>query len=83
MVLGGDLLASEYLLLNLISKVHTRQNELILGNISINLNGLDPHKAKLLTNFIRSVTIMTLYIPLSIYSLENTQMNPKKNYDTN
>lgn len=40
-ILGGDKFASEYLLLNLISKIHTRKNELVLGNLCTNLVGVN------------------------------------------
>jgi len=40
MILLGDSLAAEYLLLNIISKPHTRKDALILGNISTNISGL-------------------------------------------
>jgi hypothetical protein len=39
-LLNGDALAAEFMLLNLIAKVHTRHDALILGNISINITGL-------------------------------------------
>lgn len=40
MILGGDEVSAEYLLLNLISKVHTRKDALVLGNLSINLTNM-------------------------------------------
>lgn len=37
----------------------------------------------MLTEFIRAVTPLTLYIPLSIFSLNKSLMYPKKNHDNN
>lgn len=37
MIMGGDALAAEYMLLCLLSRVHTRKDSLILGNLSVNL----------------------------------------------
>lgn len=37
MIMGGDALAAEYMLLCLLSRVHTRKDSFILGNLSMNL----------------------------------------------
>lgn len=37
LILGGDIDACEYLLMTILSKIHTRQAELILGNLSTNI----------------------------------------------
>lgn len=42
LILNGDEVSSEYFLLNLISKVHTRKDGFILGNISLNLTKISP-----------------------------------------
>lgn len=83
MILGGDAIASEYLLISLLSKIHNRQTDLLLGNLSVNLTNLTPNDAKALTTFIRNITPLTNYLPLTIDSLENLKLSPHKNYDTN
>jgi hypothetical protein len=83
MVLGGDALASEYLLISILSKIVNKQSDLLLGNLSINLTNLAPQDAKFLTTFIRGITPFTNYLPLTIESLENLKLTPHKNYDTN
>lgn len=42
LILNNDSLAADYLLLNLISRVHTRKDGLILGNFGINLSNVSP-----------------------------------------
>lgn len=59
LVLGGDLKAAEYLLLNLISRVHTRHAELILGNLSINFANLTNIEVKSLIELIKLVVPIT------------------------
>lgn len=85
LLLNNDQIAAEYLLLSLISRVHTRKDAFILGNLSINLAGvgmsfLQTHYIK---EIIKSITPMTLYLPLTLDVLENKRFAPSKNYDTN
>lgn len=42
LILGGDEVAAEYLLVSVLSRVHTRQSGLILGNVPLNLSGVSP-----------------------------------------
>ena len=83
MILGGDVLASEYLIMSLLSKIVNRQTDLLLGNLSVNLTNLKPFEAKALTSLIQNITPLTNYIPLTIESLENLKLAPHKNYETN
>lgn len=69
--------------MNLLSRVHTRQAELMLGNMSVNLSGLDSDIAEKLTTFIQAITPLTLALPINIQTLDCAPMTPKKNYDTN
>lgn len=48
-ICAGDVLAAEYILLNLIAKPHTRKDGFILGNLSINLSGFNIIQSKYLT----------------------------------
>lgn len=83
LILGGDSFASEYIIMNLISRIHNRQNELLLGKLNINLTNLQTLEAKYLSKFIGSITPLTNYIQMSIESLENCKLTPSKNYQTN
>ena len=40
MIVGGDAMAAEYILLNIISRVHTRKDALILGNLTLNVSNI-------------------------------------------
>ena len=81
--LGGDDVAAEYFIMNVISRVHTRKNELVLGNLCTNISNIYPLEAKALSELISNISLMTSYIPLTIDSLEEMKLFPKKNYDTN
>lgn len=83
LLLNGDELAAEYLLLSLLSKVHTRKDAFILGNLSINLSNVGFIQGRNLTTFIKAITPFSMYLPLAIETLEQRRFSPKKNYDTN
>jgi len=38
----GDTEAAEYLLISILSRVHTRSSGLILGNVPLNISGVSP-----------------------------------------
>ena len=40
-------------------------------------------QCKLLTQFLKAIIPFTLYLPVTIETLETKVMSPKKNYDTN
>jgi len=40
LILNGDKLAAEWVLLNLLSRVHTRKDSFILGNLTLNITGI-------------------------------------------
>lgn len=83
LILNNDQVAADYVLLNLLSRVHTRKDGLLLGNFAINLSNVSPQKSKLLTRLIEELMPLSLYFKLSLDSLQNTNFTPKKNYDTN
>jgi hypothetical protein len=83
MILNNDPIASEYLLLNLLSKVHTRKDAFILGNLSLNLTNITFLQGRHLSTFLRALTPFCLYLPLSLDTLDSKTFSPKKNYDTN
>lgn len=82
-LVNGDLIAAEYILLCLLSKVHTRKDTFILGNLSLNVCNMGFMQGRYLTQFIKAITPYCMYLPFSIETLESQKFSPKKNYDTN
>lgn len=85
----GDEIAAHYLLCHLISTVYTRINGETLGKFSLNLTcqsipkDILPGHVKKLYNLIETLMPNSIYLPLSIESLNTTRMVPKKDYKTN
>jgi hypothetical protein len=80
---NGDALASEFTLLNLLSRVHTRKDAFILGNLSINLTDANFFTGRYLSQLIQAITPFSVHLPINIDSLENKRFSPRKDYDTN
>lgn len=56
LLMRGDEVASQYLLLNLISKVHTRTPEgTPIGQLNINLSGLSEEEAEQIRKFVEII----------------------------
>jgi len=53
MIVGGDAMAAEYILLNVISRVHTRKDALILGNLTLNVSNITFLQGRNLAAFIK------------------------------
>ena len=83
MIVGGDTMAAEYILLNIISRVHTRKDALILGNVTLNISNINFLQGRNLAALIKQITPFTLYLPLTLETLETKKFSPRKNYDTN
>ena len=86
--IGGDQLVSEFILLHLLSAVHTRQDgsTLVLGKLPMNVLGMTPesHGAiKHLNDFLRQVLPNHHAQSMELAQLEAIRMNPKKNVMTN
>eukprot|EP00850_Spirogloea_muscicola_P005440 SM000025S08335 [mRNA] locus=s25:142771:147905:+ [translate_table: standard] len=91
-VLGGDRLAAEYLLLHLLSRVHTRTDLAALGKLSLNLVGCSaaappaPAAAALaapLAAAIAQLVPRSHLLPLSLDLLNGHSLAPHKNYAAN
>lgn len=41
LILKGDKLAADYLLISLVSRVYNRQTGMLLGNVPVNISNLD------------------------------------------
>lgn len=48
MILKGDKVAAEYLLISLVSKVHSRETGLMIGNIAANITNLTEQQSELI-----------------------------------
>jgi hypothetical protein len=83
MILAGDNLAAEYVLLSLLARVHTRKDAFILGNVSVNITNISFIQARNLAKFISAIMPFSMHLPVTIESLEQKRFCPRKNYDTN
>lgn len=84
LLLRGDALASQYLLLNLLSKVHTRMPEgTPIGQLNINLSGLKGHEAEQIQKFIDLIVPFQMNLDITVESLTKMRFQPRKNYETN
>eukprot|EP00656_Telonema_subtile_P002739 TRINITY_DN11253_c0_g1_i5.p1 TRINITY_DN11253_c0_g1~~TRINITY_DN11253_c0_g1_i5.p1 ORF type:complete len:387 (-),score=78.92 TRINITY_DN11253_c0_g1_i5:40-1200(-) len=81
-VLGGDALAAEFTLLQLLSSVHARTPGFVLGKLSLNLTskefGWGP-----LSEVLQQILPRFVMIPLSIQNLCSAPFSPTKDYVTN
>jgi len=89
-LLCGDEISSKYALLNLISKVYSRKDGLILGNVAVNFTNLDTlpyggeaRPADAFAALLTSIAERTLCLPITIDSLEQAKFHSSKNQDTN
>jgi hypothetical protein len=89
-VIGGDSLAAEYMLLHLLSQVHTRVDSMALGKLSLNLTGCNPGVqgapsplAVSASNTIAKLLPRSHLMPLSLHSLNLASIAPRKDYAAN
>jgi hypothetical protein len=87
--LGGDLIAAEYLLLNLLSRVFARKGVVAVGNMALNLTQIsivDPNRSlgdfvSSLYGFLSGVCGHVELLTLSIDTLNRDRFVPAKDYD--
>lgn len=85
-LLGGDLLATEYLIFSLISRIYERRDVTILGQFSLCLCGFKPEMRFLvekLYEMFSKITTHSHYIDLSIANLNNLRFTPEKDVENN
>ena len=83
---GGDSLASEYMILSLISGIHRRKDVTSLGQFTIGLSGIKPEMNFLvekLYEIIAKITTHSHYIDMSIANLNNLCFTPHKDHVNN
>ena len=83
LILNGDKVAANYLIIALISRVFKREGSFILGNVNINLDCVSSEQAELLGDFIGAICPMVCPIVASKESLSSLRFTPIKNYETN
>lgn len=81
----GDSLVANYLICHLISTVYVRKDTMALGKFSLNLtNFLDLNEfGKQFYNLIRTLTVKSYFLPLTIGNLNGTNFTPVKDYSKN
>ncbi|WCJ20040.1 Mini-chromosome maintenance complex-binding protein [Euphorbia peplus] len=86
-ILGNDTLASEFVLLHLLSKVHARADNVAVGKLSLNLICLNQESVSIfgtqLGIAIKDLLPFTTSIPLTVEYLNTNSLAPKKDYETN
>ncbi|KAG7569927.1 Mini-chromosome maintenance complex-binding protein [Arabidopsis thaliana x Arabidopsis arenosa] len=86
-LLGNDHIASQFLLLHLLSKVHGRVDNVAVGKLSLNLIHLNKESMSIfgtqLSDALKSLLPFTQSIPLTIEYLNTASLGPKKDYRIN
>ncbi|KAK9059703.1 hypothetical protein SSX86_020407 [Deinandra increscens subsp. villosa] len=86
-VLGNDELAARFMLLHLLSKVHTRVESVAVGNLSLNLTNFDKSRISVFGNRIddavKNLLPFCQRIPLTVEYLNTASLAPVKDYQTN
>lgn len=83
LIFGGDKVTAEYCLVNLISRVYHTEGTLHIGNVPLNITGLDSNHATILVQFLKEILPLFSVFESTTDSLSETMWQPKKNYDTN
>ncbi|KAL4325514.1 hypothetical protein GQ457_11G010060 [Hibiscus cannabinus] len=86
-VLGNDGVAAHFMLLHLLSKVHTRVDDVAVGKLSLNLTGLSKESVSVfgtrLSQTFKNLLPFTNCMPLTLEYLNTASLAPKKDYQTN
>ncbi|CAA0837963.1 Mini-chromosome maintenance complex-binding protein [Striga hermonthica] len=86
-VLGNDRMAAQYMLLHLLSRVHTRVDSIAVGKLSLNLTCLGKESMSVFGNHLKcaieNLVPFTQCLPLTIDYLNTVSLAPKKDYSTN
>ncbi|KAF4346537.1 hypothetical protein F8388_015581 [Cannabis sativa] len=86
-VLGNDGLSAHFVLMHLLSKVHSRDDIVTVGNLSLNLTGFSKENVSVfgtqLSLAIKNLLPFTHYMPLTVGYLNTASLAPKKDYEAN
>ena len=83
LIFGGDKVTAEYCLVNLISRVYHTEGTLHIGNVPLNITGLENNHSSILVQFLKEILPLFSVFESTTDSLSETMWQPKKNYDTN
>ncbi|GLT88512.1 hypothetical protein SLE2022_065350 [Rubroshorea leprosula] len=86
-VLGNDGIAAHFVLLHLLSRVHSRVDNVVVGKLSLNLTGLSKESVSVfgtrLRNFVASLLPFSRCLPITLEYLNAASLAPKKDYQIN
>lgn len=85
-LLGGDTLAANYITLCLLSKIIARKETTFIGQLAVNICGLNPAIKILvekLYGLISKITTHSHLLNLSIANLNNLKFTPQRDHDNN
>lgn len=86
-VFGNDGVAAHFMLLHLLSKVHTRLDNMAVGKFSLNLTCLSKERMSIfgsqLSNTLKNLLPFTSFISLTVEYLNTVSLAPKKDYQLN
>ncbi|KAJ9175971.1 hypothetical protein P3X46_014466 [Hevea brasiliensis] len=86
-VLGNDGVAAHYMLLHLLSRVHSRVDNVAVGKLSLNITCLSKESVSVfgtqLSLAIKNLLPFSTCIPLTVEYLSRSSLAPKKDYQTN
>lgn len=86
-VLGNDGLAAHFMLLHLLSRVHTRVGSVAVGKLSFNLTCFSMESMNVfgscIKHAVKNLLPFTSCIPLTIDHLNSASLAPTKDYQTN
>ncbi|KAM7494732.1 hypothetical protein LguiB_029341 [Lonicera macranthoides] len=86
-VLGNDGLGAHFMLLHLLSRVHTRASSIAVGKLSLNLTCFSKESVSIFANrlkfAIKNLLPFTHCIPLTVDYLNNASLAPRKDYEMN
>lgn len=83
LILGGDKQAAEYCLISLLSRVYKKEASFLIGNLPLNITGVNKEQSELIQKFLLSLCPLLSIFDSTTESLSESEWQPKKNYDTN
>lgn len=82
-LLHGDVVAAEFLLLSLISRVYGRCGALAIGKLPINLFKCSKEDARRVAGVVERMVEKSFFLPMTIDNLNKMKYVPKKDYEAN
>ena len=81
----GDVVAADYLICHLVSRVYMRKDILTLGKLSLNLHNMTSHDnwPKRLATLIQLLTSHSHFLSLTLDNLNKLNFTPRKDFEGN